>query len=101
MPFDRGLEKLLGSKQIKKTKPTLLLWASIITLFAILLKQRLLKVQMEDKIIDIFLIEDDEVDIINVKRALKENQIFTPLDLASNALEALALLKGIAGSTPS
>lgn len=55
---------------------------------------------MEDKIINILLIEADEVDRINVKQSLKKNQNFTPLYIASNGLDALALLRGTAGSTP-
>lgn len=55
---------------------------------------------MEDKIINILLVEDDEVDIINVKRALKKNLILTPLHVASNGLEALTLLRGTASSPP-
>jgi CheY-like chemotaxis protein len=49
---------------------------------------------MEEKIINILLVEDDEVDIMNVKRALKKNQIFTPLYIASNGVDALNLLRG-------
>jgi CheY-like chemotaxis protein len=40
------------------------------------------------------LVEDDEVDIVNVKRALKKNQILTPLYVASNGVDALNLLRG-------
>ena len=43
---------------------------------------------------NILLVEDDEVDVMNVKRAFKKNNITNPLYMASNGLEALALLRG-------
>ena len=43
---------------------------------------------------NILLIEDDEVDVMNVKRAFKKNNITNPLYTASNGLEGLALLRG-------
>jgi CheY-like chemotaxis protein len=55
---------------------------------------------MEDKIVNILLVEDDEVDIMNVKRALIKNRILTPLHVASNGLDALALLRGTSSSPP-
>lgn len=54
---------------------------------------------IEDKMTNILLVEDDEVDVMNVKRAFKKNNITNPLYLATNGLEALALLRGI-GNTP-
>jgi CheY-like chemotaxis protein len=48
---------------------------------------------MEDRIINILLVEDDEVDVMNVKRAFKKNNITNPLYIAGNGLEALAMLK--------
>lgn len=48
---------------------------------------------MEDKTINILLIEDDEVDIMNVKRAFKKNNIRNPLYVAENGLQALSLLR--------
>ena len=44
--------------------------------------------------INILLVEDDEVDVMNVKRAFKKNNITNPLYIASNGLEALNLLRG-------
>lgn len=41
----------------------------------------------------ILLVEDDEVDIMNVKRAFKKNNIENPLHIAMNGLEALELLR--------
>ncbi|MES1021520.1 response regulator [Gloeocapsa sp. BRSZ] len=43
---------------------------------------------------NILLVEDDEVDVMNVKRAFKKNNITNPLYMAANGLEALALLRG-------
>jgi CheY-like chemotaxis protein len=41
----------------------------------------------------ILLVEDDEVDVMNVKRAFKKNNISNQLVIASNGLEALTLLR--------
>jgi CheY-like chemotaxis protein len=42
----------------------------------------------------LLLIDDDEVDIMTVKRAFKKNNITNPLYIAHNGLEALAMLRG-------
>lgn len=55
---------------------------------------------MEDKKIHILLVEDDEVDVMNVRRAFKKNNIVNPLYIAANGLEALTMLRGEAGSEP-
>lgn len=47
-----------------------------------------------ENIINILLVEDDEVDIMNVQRSFKKNNITNPLHIARNGLEALAILKG-------
>jgi CheY-like chemotaxis protein len=49
---------------------------------------------MEDKKLNILLVEDDEVDVMNVQRAFKKNNIRNPLFCASNGLEALEMLRG-------
>ena len=49
---------------------------------------------MEDKKIHILLVEDDEVDVMSVRRAFKKNNIVNPLYIAANGLEALAILRG-------
>lgn len=49
---------------------------------------------MDDRIINILLVEDDEVDIMNVRRAFKKNNITNPLFVAHNGLEALDMLRG-------
>jgi len=53
---------------------------------------------MEEKVINILLVEDDEVDIMNVQRAFKKNNINNPLHIAHNGLEALELIRS--GSIP-
>ncbi|MBT5529687.1 MAG: response regulator [Bacteroidetes bacterium] len=42
--------------------------------------------------LSIMLVEDDEVDIMNVKRAFKKNNITNPIMVARNGLEALDML---------
>lgn len=54
---------------------------------------------MRDKAMNILLVDDDEVDIIAVKRAFEKNKITNPLHVARNGVEALALLRG--NGTPS
>lgn len=49
---------------------------------------------MSEKMINILLVEDDEVDVMNVQRAFKKSSIDNPLYLASNGLEALSILRG-------
>ena len=49
---------------------------------------------LKDKMTNILLVEDDEVDIMNVKRAFKKNNITNPLYFAANGVEALAILRG-------
>lgn len=53
-----------------------------------------------DSTINILLVEDDEVDVLNVKRAFKKNNITNPLYFAGNGLEALDMLRGINGQPP-
>lgn len=46
-----------------------------------------------DDMVSILLVEDDEVDIMNVQRAFKKNNITNPLHIARNGLEALDIFK--------
>ncbi|WP_373044268.1 response regulator [Vulgatibacter sp.] len=46
----------------------------------------------------ILLVEDDEVDVLNVKRAFDRNRICNPLYVAGNGLEALEMLRS--GAVP-
>ena len=55
---------------------------------------------MEEKIINILLVEDDEVDVMNVKRAFKKYKISNPLFIAENGVEALAMLGSQNGQLP-
>ena len=48
---------------------------------------------MEEKMINLLLVDDDEVDVMNVQRAFKKNNITNPLYIAANGLEALMLLR--------
>jgi len=56
---------------------------------------------MEDKVIHILLVEDDEVDVMNVKRAFKKGNITNPLYVANNGVEAFVKLRGDENSSPS
>lgn len=49
---------------------------------------------MDSKLLHILLVDDDEIDVMNVQRAFKKNNIVNPLYLAGDGLEALALLRG-------
>lgn len=49
---------------------------------------------------NLLLIDDDEVDVMTVQRAFKKNNITNPFYVASNGLEALAMLRG-EGDSPS
>lgn len=55
---------------------------------------------MEERIINILLVEDDEVDVMNVKRAFKKYKITNPLFIAGNGIEALELLRSQNGKPP-
>jgi CheY-like chemotaxis protein len=46
-----------------------------------------------DRLLNILLIEDDEVDVMNVRRAFKKNNIANPLFLAGDGLDALEQLR--------
>jgi CheY-like chemotaxis protein len=49
--------------------------------------------------LNILLVEDDEVDVMNVQRSFKKNNISNPLYVAGNGVEALEMLRN--GSVPS
>jgi CheY-like chemotaxis protein len=48
---------------------------------------------MNDRTVHILLVEDDEVDVMNVRRAFEKNKIANPIYVASNGVEALAMLR--------
>lgn len=47
----------------------------------------------------ILLVEDDQLDIMNVQRELRKNNVNVPLHVARNGREALDLLRGEGGQT--
>ena len=47
-----------------------------------------------EKLLNILLVEDDEVDIMNVRRAFQKNHITNPLFVAGNGVDALEQLRG-------
>lgn len=49
---------------------------------------------MDEKQTSFLLVDDDEVDVMTVKRAFKKNNITSPLYVAANGVEALAMLRG-------
>ena len=53
---------------------------------------------MAEKALNILLVEDDQVDVMNVKRAFDKNRIANPLYVAADGVEAMELLK--AGQIP-
>ena len=48
---------------------------------------------MAEKALNILLVEDDDVDVMNVRRAFKKNNMTNPLFVANNRLEALKMLR--------
>ena len=53
---------------------------------------------MTEKALNILLVEDDNVDVMNVKRAFEKNRIANPLFVASNGIDALTMLRS--GNVP-
>ena len=53
---------------------------------------------MNEKMLNILLVEDDEIDVMTVKRAFLKNKISNPLLLAANGIEALEMLRS--GAVP-
>ena len=47
-----------------------------------------------DRILNVLLVEDDEVDVMNVHRAFRKGNITNPFFVAGNGLEALEMLRG-------
>lgn len=50
--------------------------------------------------VNILLVEDDEIDVRSVKRALQAQKIANPVFQASDGVEALEMLRGEAGRAP-
>jgi CheY-like chemotaxis protein len=49
---------------------------------------------MAEHPLNILLVEDDDVDVMNVRRAFQRAHVSNPLHVASNGLEALDMLRG-------
>jgi len=47
-----------------------------------------------EKALNILLVEDDQVDVMNVKRAFEKNRIANPLYVAGDGIEGLEMLRG-------
>lgn len=52
-----------------------------------------------ERMLNILLVEDDEVDVMNVRRAFQRNNILNPLYVATDGIEALEMLRN--GGVPS
>jgi CheY-like chemotaxis protein len=48
---------------------------------------------MVEKQLNILLVEDDQVDVMNVKRAFEKNRIANPLFVAGDGIDALQMLR--------
>jgi CheY-like chemotaxis protein len=55
---------------------------------------------MKNSLVSILLVEDDEVDVMNVKRAFSKNNIKNPLFVAGNGVEALYMLNNVIAPLP-
>lgn len=55
---------------------------------------------MQERVVNILLVEDDEVDVMNVKRAFSKYNISNPLYVAENGLKALNMLRSRDGQPP-
>jgi CheY-like chemotaxis protein len=55
---------------------------------------------MIQKLVNILLVEDDEVDVMNVKRAFSKNNIKNELYVAGNGVEALYMLRTVINPIP-
>ena len=51
-----------------------------------------------ERIVNILLVEDDEVDVLNVRRAFSKHNIANPLFVAGNGIEGLEMLRN--GTVP-
>lgn len=48
----------------------------------------------QPRMLNVLLVEDDEVDVMNIRRAFETNNITNPLFVAGNGVEALEQLRG-------
>jgi CheY-like chemotaxis protein len=47
----------------------------------------------DERILNILLVEDDAVDVLNVRRAFEKHKILNPLHVATNGIDALQMLR--------
>lgn len=47
----------------------------------------------DQRTLHILVVEDDQVDVMTIRRAFEKNKILNPLYVASNGIEALAMLR--------
>jgi len=52
---------------------------------------------MDNSVVNILVVDDDDIDVMNVQRAFKKNNITNRLFVAHNGVEALDLLRGTNG----
>lgn len=48
---------------------------------------------MTERMLNILLVEDDQIDVMNVRRAFEKNRILNPLHVAADGIEGLAMLR--------
>jgi len=48
---------------------------------------------VDERVLNILLVEDDQVDVMNVRRAFEKNRIANPLFVAGDGIEALEMLR--------
>jgi CheY-like chemotaxis protein len=48
---------------------------------------------MPERPLEILLVEDDAVDVMNVRRAFKKNKLTNPIHVAENGIQALEILR--------
>jgi CheY-like chemotaxis protein len=54
----------------------------------------------EEQVVHVLLVDDDDVDVMGIKRAFKKAKIANPLYIARDGVEGLAKLRGEDGNTP-
>lgn len=54
----------------------------------------------EPRVVNILLVEDDDVDVMGIKRAFKKSNVTNPIYRAKDGIEALEILKGANGHQP-
>jgi CheY-like chemotaxis protein len=52
------------------------------------------RIVTDERMLNILLVEDDDVDVMNVRRAFAKNHITNPLTVVGDGIEALKMLRG-------